>query len=56
MTHGDSSTNLPGGSGDVAGNSFQVVDPTQPADQEKAIMWWQELTSGGGEGMVVKPF
>jgi protein phosphatase len=35
---------------------FQIVDLTQPADQEKAIVWWQELTSGGGEGMVVKPF
>ena len=35
---------------------FQVVDLTQPAEQEKAAAWWQELTDQGGEGMVVKPF
>jgi len=34
---------------------FQVIDLTQPADQEKGIAWWQNLTSEGGEGMVVKP-
>jgi protein phosphatase len=34
---------------------FQVIDLTQPADQEKAIAWWQKLTAEGGEGMVVKP-
>jgi protein phosphatase len=34
---------------------FQVVDLTDKVDQEKGIMWWEELTGGGGEGMVVKP-
>jgi protein phosphatase len=34
---------------------FQVIDLTQRADQDKGIAWWQELTSSGGEGMVVKP-
>jgi protein phosphatase len=34
---------------------FQIVDLTQPADLEKGIAWWQELTGRGGEGMVVKP-
>jgi protein phosphatase len=34
---------------------FQVVDLTNKADQEKGIQWWEELTAGGGEGMVVKP-
>jgi protein phosphatase len=34
---------------------FQVIDLTQPSDQEKGVAWWQELTSSGGEGMVVKP-
>jgi protein phosphatase len=34
---------------------FRVVDLTDRADQEKGIQWWEELTAGGGEGMVVKP-
>lgn len=34
---------------------FQVVDLTNKADQGKGIKWWEELTAGGGEGMVVKP-
>jgi len=34
---------------------FQVVDLTNKADHEKGIQWWEELTAGGGEGMVVKP-
>jgi protein phosphatase len=35
--------------------SYIVVDVTDPASQEAGIQWWQELTSRGGEGMVVKP-
>lgn len=35
---------------------FQVIDLTQPEAREKGIRWWEELTAGGGEGMVVKPF
>jgi protein phosphatase len=34
---------------------FQVIDLTDKADQEKGIKWWEDLTAGGGEGMVVKP-
>jgi protein phosphatase len=34
---------------------FQAVDLTEPAEQEKGIKWWEELTATGGEGMVVKP-
>lgn len=34
---------------------FLTVDLTQPADQERGIAWWEELTAAGGEGMVVKP-
>ena len=34
---------------------FQALDLTQPADQQKGIAWWEELTAAGGEGMVVKP-
>lgn len=36
--------------------SYRVVDVTDPASQTAGIQWWQELTSRGGEGMVVKPF
>ena len=34
---------------------FQVVDLTNTDDQAKGIQWWEELTTRGGEGMVVKP-
>ena len=34
---------------------FQVVDLTNRAEQEKGVVWWEELTARGGEGMVVKP-
>jgi len=34
---------------------FLTVDLTQPADQERGIAWWEDLTAAGGEGMVVKP-
>lgn len=35
--------------------AHMVVDVTDPASQEAGIRWWEELTSRGGEGMVVKP-
>ncbi len=35
---------------------YQVIDLTQSADMERGSAWWQDLTSNGGEGMVVKPF
>jgi protein phosphatase len=31
------------------------VDVTDPAQQEAATAWWQDLTEASGEGMVVKP-
>jgi protein phosphatase len=34
---------------------YRVVDLTDPASQDAAAAWWVELTSRGGEGMVVKP-
>ncbi len=34
----------------------RVVDVTDQESQQAAINWWQQLTDGGGEGMVVKPF
>ncbi|HEU4833746.1 MAG TPA: polynucleotide kinase-phosphatase [Pyrinomonadaceae bacterium] len=44
------------GSGLMLATSHLVVDVTEPASQEAGIKWWEELTSSGGEGMVVKPF
>jgi len=35
---------------------YQVVDLTDPASEEQGIRWWTDLTTRGGEGMVVKPF
>jgi protein phosphatase len=32
-----------------------AVDLTDEPSQLAAIAWWEELTAGGGEGMVVKP-
>jgi polynucleotide kinase-phosphatase len=32
-----------------------AVDTTDPDAEQRATTWWQELTDGGGEGMVVKP-
>jgi protein phosphatase len=34
---------------------FRIVDVNDTASCDLAIQWWQELTSAGGEGMVVKP-
>jgi protein phosphatase len=34
---------------------FRVVDVTDADDIAGGIAWWEELTSRGGEGMVVKP-
>jgi protein phosphatase len=35
---------------------YKVVDLNDPASEAAAVAWWEELTGGGGEGMVVKPF
>lgn len=34
---------------------FQRVDLADPASEEDAIRWWEEVTEAGGEGAVVKP-
>ena len=34
---------------------YRVVDVTDGDDVATGIAWWEELTSRGGEGMVVKP-
>jgi protein phosphatase len=35
--------------------AYRVVDVTDDQSEREAIAWWTELTSRGGEGMVVKP-
>jgi len=32
-----------------------IVDTTDPESTAAGVAWWDELTAGGGEGMVVKP-
>jgi protein phosphatase len=34
---------------------YLLVDVTDPASIEQGVQWWTQLTSQGGEGMVVKP-
>lgn len=34
---------------------YRIVDLSSHASEANAIAWWTELTSRGGEGMVVKP-
>ncbi len=33
----------------------RVVDLADPASEEAATAWWEDLTGRGGEGMVIKP-
>lgn len=35
---------------------YKIVDLSNPESQNEAVQWWKDLTGGGGEGMVVKPF
>ncbi|HET9478528.1 MAG TPA: hypothetical protein VFO72_04255, partial [Pyrinomonadaceae bacterium] len=44
------------GEGLLLATSYMIVDVTDLASVEAGISWWEELTGGGGEGMVVKPF
>ncbi len=34
---------------------YKLVDLTDPCSEQAGTAWWEELTAGGGEGMVVKP-
>src|SRR4029077_12177498 len=34
---------------------YMEIDVTQPPIEQEGIAWWEVLTGGGGEGMVVKP-
>lgn len=35
--------------------SYRIIDVTDADSQAAGVAWWEELTEGGGEGMVVKP-
>ena len=39
----------------IVATPYKVVDVTNPSSEKEAVHWWLELTSRGGEGMVVKP-
>lgn len=39
----------------ILATPFKIVDLTQEASVADGSAWWKELTSTGGEGMVVKP-
>ncbi len=39
----------------VAPTSRMFADTTDPASAAAATLWWENMTAGGGEGMVVKP-
>jgi protein phosphatase len=34
---------------------FRITDVTSPESEQESTEWWLEMTSKGGEGMVVKP-
>ena len=34
---------------------FKIIDVVDEESQQSGIKWWEEMTSSGGEGMVVKP-
>jgi protein phosphatase len=39
----------------IVATPYRVVDVTDPTSVSAGIMWWEELTGRGGEGMVIKP-
>lgn len=41
--------------GILVATSSRIIDVTQPESEMEGVRWWEELTSRGGEGMVVKP-
>ena len=40
----------------ISATAYKVIDVNEKKSEEAGIQWWEELTSLGGEGMVVKPF
>jgi hypothetical protein len=41
--------------GVVMRTPYRIVNLSDPASEAEATAWWEELTSHGGEGMVIKP-
>jgi protein phosphatase len=35
---------------------YQIIGVIDEASQQEGIAWWEQMTSRGGEGMVVKPY
>lgn len=35
--------------------AYTIVETGNPESVEEGVRWWNELTDGGGEGMVIKP-
>ncbi|MBE9034380.1 polynucleotide kinase-phosphatase [aff. Roholtiella sp. LEGE 12411] len=35
--------------------AYKVIDLSDPSSQAEGVHWWEQLTSAGGEGMVIKP-
>jgi protein phosphatase len=42
-------------SGALFTTAHRMVDLIDPASEQDATIWWEEMTGKGGEGMVVKP-
>jgi protein phosphatase len=40
----------------IPSTPYRIVSLDEPAAVSSAVSWWEDLTSRGGEGMVVKPF
>lgn len=43
------------GKGILVPTPYRIIDVTDEASLQSGITWWAEMTSRGGEGMVVKP-
>ncbi len=41
--------------GFIVATPYRAIDLTDPESEAEGVVWWEELTSRGGEGMVVKP-
>ena len=41
--------------GMIIATNYKIIDLHNPESQQEGTQWWEEMTSQGGEGMVVKP-
>jgi protein phosphatase len=39
----------------ITTTKHQIVNVNDPAEVDAGIVWWEQMTAAGGEGMVVKP-